>query len=171
MANENEILKRSEQGQTELGISAIEVAAILQTGRTFFDQGRFADAKNMFEGLSVLDGRNPYVHGILGAIYQKEEKYDVALFHYDRALELYPEDTSSLTNRGEIHLKLGRFEEAAADFKKAIDLDEKQRNSASNRSRLLVALTLEVLELAKQQGLNAVLKTPEQAGHQIRKSN
>ncbi len=129
-----------------LGIHAKHVAAILKTGHALFEHNKLEDAKNIFEGMSVLDGSNPYIHGMLGAIYQKQEKYELALEHYNAALRVNPDDIHALTNRGEIALKLGRLQEAASDFKAAMDLDPARKHPAANRARLLALLALDTAQ-------------------------
>ncbi len=129
-----------------LGINAKHVAAILKTGHALFEHNKLEDAKNIFEGMSVLDGANPYIHGMLGAIYQKLEKYEIALEHYNAALRVNPVDVHALTNRGEISLKLGKLPEAASDFKAAMDLDSARKHPAANRARLLALLTLDAIQ-------------------------
>lgn len=148
-----------------------QAAALILTGHQLLNQGRLEDAKRIFEGLAVLDGRNPYIHGILGSIYQKQGNYSIALARYTMALNIFPDDMNSLLNRGEIFLKLGKFSEAAADFKKIIDLDPDQKNPAANRARLLVALTQDALTLTKQQGLKALLAEKERIDQQARKTS
>src|SRR5262249_33399363 len=138
-------------------VDARQIAALLMTGHNLYAQGRLDDAQKIFEGLVVLDAKNPYVHGILGSIYQKQEKYEAAVERYSSAVSIFPQDLNSLTNRGEIFLKLGKFQDAATDFKSAIDLDPDKRHPAANRARLLVTLTQEALKLAKEKGVEAVL--------------
>ena len=43
-----------------------------------------------------------------------------------------------MTNRGETYLMMGRLQEAAKDFQKAIDLDPDKKDPWSMRSRALV---------------------------------
>ena len=129
-----------------LNINAKHVAAILKTGHALFEQNKLEEAKNIFEGMSVLDGANPYIHGILGAIYQKQEKYEIALEHYNATLRVNPNDIHALTNRGEIALKLGRLQEAASDFHAAMNLDSARKHPAANRARLLALLALESIQ-------------------------
>ncbi len=57
-----------------------------------------------------------------------------------------PVDIHALTNRGEIALKLGRLQEAASDFKAAMDLDPARKHPAANRARLLVLLALDAVQ-------------------------
>ena len=113
------ISDRNEERVVELlEVKNDQIAAFMSLGYRLYKQGRLKEAAKIFEGLSVLDSNNAYVHGILGSIYQKREQYGPALVRYNNALTLFPEDLNSLTNRGEIFVKLGRFKDAAQDFKK-----------------------------------------------------
>jgi Tfp pilus assembly protein PilF len=141
-----------------LASKADQWTALIVTGHNFFQQGRLQEASKIFEGLAVIDTHNPYIHGILGSIYQKQKKYDLALVRYDTALELYPDDIPVLVNRGEIHLTLGNFQQAAQDLKRAIDLDPSKKDSASNRARLLVAIVKEAITTAEKEGIAALKK-------------
>jgi Flp pilus assembly protein TadD len=131
-----------------------EWTALLVTGFNFFRQGRLEEAATIFEGLVVVDSHNPYIQGLLGSIYQKQELYDLALIRYNNTLTLNPADTNALSNRGEILLKLGRFQEAAQDLKRAIELDPTREDGASNRARLLVSIVRDSLSLATQNSVD-----------------
>lgn len=172
MGNANkEKLAKFRNGEVKLAelfnVDARQVAALLLTGHNLYQQGKLDEAKAIFEGLSVLDGRNPYVHAILGAIYQKQQKHDVAIARYTLALGIFHNDPNSLTNRGEIYLGLGRLKEAAADFKKAIELDPQGKIAASNRARILVSLTANALKLANEQGVAAVYEVKKRMDQQL----
>src|SRR5205085_4121181 len=106
-----------------LQVDAKQAAALLMLGHTLYEQGRYQESKNLFEGLLVLDPGNPYLFGILGSIYQKEGSYPVAINLYTQALDLFPGDIDSRVNRGEVYLKLGKLREAAADFQESIAID------------------------------------------------
>ncbi len=111
-----------------LDLKKEQIAAIMLIGYRFYEHGRLYQAARIFEGLAILDPDNAYANGILGAIHQKRGQYDTALKYYNRALVLFPADTNALTNRGEILLKLGRFQEAAEDFKQTIELDPQKKD-------------------------------------------
>jgi Flp pilus assembly protein TadD len=147
-----------------LGIQSRQETVLLQIGFRFYQQGRFVEAKNIFEGLAVLDADNAYVHGILGAIYQKNGNDEEAISSYSMAIRLYGKDVNSLVNRGELFLKFGRFQEAAEDFARTIQFDPARKNPASNRARLLVAITQDVLKLGREKGMEAVLQERNNAG-------
>ena len=137
-------------------IDAKQVASLIVVGHNFFAQGKLQEAKDIFEGLAVLDPNNPYLHSMLGAICQQMQQYDVAILRYSRALELFPQDINALTNRGEIYLNLGKFQDAAKDLKTAIDLDPRKKHPSANRARLLAAMATESLKVAKEKGADAV---------------
>lgn len=139
-----------------LARKADEWTALLVTGYNFFRQGRLKEATRIFEGLVVVDSHNPYIQGMLGSIYQKQQQYELALIRYNNALSIYPDDISALVNRGEIFLKLGNFQEAARDLKRAIELDPAKKDGSANRARLLVSIVKDAIALAQQGGVEAL---------------
>lgn len=103
-----------------------------------FKTGRYEDAERVFKVLTVLDWNNSYYHSMMGTILQRQKRYGEAIAEYSQAIELYPQDVVSLTNRGEIFFLHGLLTEAEGDFKKAISLDPKAENKWANRARMLL---------------------------------
>jgi len=99
--------------------------------------GRYQDAERVFKVLTVLDWENAYYHSVMGSILQREKRYGEAIAEYGQALELSPDDITSLTNRGEIYMQHGLMDDAKADFEKAISLDPTGEDKWANRARLL----------------------------------
>jgi tetratricopeptide (TPR) repeat protein len=126
------------------------IASLLLCGYNFFNHGRLQEAKNIFEGLSLLDPDIPYVNCVLGAIYQRLGNGDLAILYYNHAINLFPLDIVALTNRAEIYLSEGKFLEAANDLKKVIELDPENKNPSANRARMLAAITSESLQSIKE---------------------
>lgn len=163
MAKPNsEKVERFKKGELRLQqvceIDARQTAALLATVYTLFRNGRYEDARDILEGLVILDEHNPYIHGLLGAVYQKRSEDDRAIEHYNTALKLFPQDIYSMTNRGEICLKLGKLDEAFSDLKQAIELDKNKKLPAGNRARILIALTQEALKAIKEDGMQEVVR-------------
>ena len=148
-------LERYRKGELKFmqifNLNATQMASVMVCAHNFFREGRLEEAKKIFEGLEVMEPNHPYIHTMLGAIFQRMESYDRAITHYNHALKLHPQDIYALTNRAEIHLKLGKFTEAATDLKKAIELDGGKKNSAARRARLLSIIATESLQQIKQQ--------------------
>jgi Tfp pilus assembly protein PilF len=132
-----------------------QIAAVLLVGHIFYLQGKTEEAQKIFEGLLVLDTKNPFINAMLGSIYQKRRMFDRAFQHYDQAISAFPQDIQSLTNRGEIFLQSGKLKEAAADLKKAIELDPERKNPAANRARLLAELARQSLMAVRDHGASA----------------
>ena len=59
---------------------------------------------------------------MLGNIYARnEKKLDVAIFYYDKCLELQPNDAMVMTNYATVMMENGNFQKAEIIFKKAIN--------------------------------------------------
>jgi tetratricopeptide (TPR) repeat protein len=130
-----------------------QVAALVSLAHTFYSQGRLEDATKILEGLTVLDGGIPYAFGLLGSIYQKKKDYAAAVDRYTKALLLEPDETYCLVNRGEVHLRLGRFQDAATDLIRAMESDPDAKHPAANRARFLIAIAQDALnQLSMESG-------------------
>lgn len=120
---------------------------IAELGFNQFKIGQYDSAERLFKGLTVIDPDNYYFHQMLGATFQRKEKYPEAILEYSVAVDLNAKDLVSITNRGEVYFKLGIFEMATPDFEKAIGLDPKSEDKWANRARML----REQIKLMKQQ--------------------
>jgi type III secretion system low calcium response chaperone LcrH/SycD len=123
------------------GMTMEQAYAIAEFGYTMYQQGRYKDARTLFEGLVIGNPYDPYFHAMLGAIYTKMDLHEEAAQEFSIAIELDPEDINSYVNRGELLLQHGEFEYAMEDLKAAIDLDPDGKNPASLRARALAAAT------------------------------
>jgi tetratricopeptide (TPR) repeat protein len=150
-----------------LNLTPEQMASLLLLGHTCYENGKYKQARDIFEGVRVMDPSNPYPSAVLGSMLQQEGKCEEAIACFTTALQIYPEDIHTLTNRGECYLNLGKFPEAAEDLKKAITLDPDLKNPAANRARLLAALTLEGLKLASEKGIAAVQDAKRRIDEQL----
>lgn len=123
------------------GMTMEQAYAIAEFGYTMYQQGRYKDARTIFEGLVIGNPYDPYFHAMLGAVYTKLDMHEEAAQEFSLAIELDPEDINSYVNRGELLLQHGEFEYAMEDLKAAIDLDPEGKNPASLRARALAAAT------------------------------
>lgn len=108
-----------------------------EAGFNQFRIGQYDSAERIFKGLTVIDPENYYYHQMLGAVFQRRDKNAEAIVEYTVASDINPKDIVSLTNRGEVYMKLGILELAVADFDRAIALDPKNEDKWANRSRVL----------------------------------
>lgn len=128
------------------GMTMEQAYSIAEFGYTMYQQGRYKDARTLFEGLVIGNPYDPYFHAMLGAIYTKLDMHEEAAQEFSIAIELDPEDINSYVNRGELLLQHGEFEYAMEDLKAAIDLDPEGKNPASLRARALAAATAAVIK-------------------------
>jgi len=130
------------------GISIEESYSVAELGYTFLEQGRLNEAQTVFQGLVIGNPYDAYFHTILGSIYQKQENVDGAIEEYSIAIGLDPSNLEAYVNRGELLIQKGIFEQAASDFKNALDLDPDGRSSSANRARALASVTAAALSTA-----------------------
>ena len=110
-------------------------------------RGKFEEAENLLKGLITFDHDNPYYYVVLGAVYQRTDRWVDALACYTIALELDPKNIPAYVNRGEINGRLGYQTEPLEDFEKAIQLDPKGKDPWANRARFLKDLMLKEREV------------------------
>ncbi len=128
------------------GISGPEMLEMAVSGFAMYEQGRYGEAKVIFEGLAALDPAESYYRTALGAIHLAQEKFDEALAEFDEAIKVNDKDLAAYVNRGEVRLRKGMVLEAAEDFKHAVDLDPDNKDPLAMRARALAAAALESLE-------------------------
>ena len=66
--------------------------SIAQLGHQHFERGRWADARKIFEGLTVLDASDAYSWHMLGEISRKEGKLDAAAKFFEHCMRLQATD-------------------------------------------------------------------------------
>lgn len=130
------------------GISIEEAYSVAELGYTFMEQGRLNEAQTVFQGLVISNPYDAYFHTILGSIYQKKDFVDGALEEYSIAIGLDPANLEAYVNRGELLIRKGNFEQAAADFKNALTLDPDGNSASANRARALASVTAAALSAA-----------------------
>ncbi len=133
------------------GLSDEEVNAILALGALMYQQGRRAEAEDLFRGAVILNKKNALAHSALGTVLTAEGKHDEALEALNTAISLDPSDISAFVNRAEIHLKRAEFKEASDDLKSAIALDPEGNDPGANRARaIIIGMNELIKELQKQ---------------------
>lgn len=150
-----------------MDLTAEEMASGILFAHSLFTQGRYEESRIMLEGLLTLDPDNAYMHYLLGSTFSLQDRLKEALEAYSRSIELFPAYVSALVNRGEIYLKLGDFQRAAADLGKAVEMDPQAKDSSAHRARFLLQMASGALRLAEEKGVDAVAEIQEQIKKQI----
>ena len=73
---------------------------------------------------------------------------DGAIEEYSIAIGLDPANMEAYVNRGELLIRKGNFQQAAADFKNALELDPDGLSPSANRARALASVTAAALSTA-----------------------
>ena len=131
-------------------INSKTMKQMTELGYMKFQAGRLEEAERFFKVLTILDARNGYFKSMLGSILQRQKRYGEAVVQFTDAIDLNPNDTVSLVNRGEILLQHGWLRDAELDFEKAISLDPEKEDKWANRARVLMK-KVAVLKQRKQE--------------------
>jgi predicted Zn-dependent protease len=111
---------------------------IAERGHLLYLQGRFDEAKILFEGLVSINPRDWYFNNALAAIYIKMSNPHAAVELLDELLRQYPADIESRIRRCEALLEAGRTEEAKAQL-----LELRSRHSDPRIARLALRLGMQ----------------------------
>lgn len=115
------------------------VKALAEHGYLLYEEGKYDPARVIFEALASVNSADPNIQKMLGSIYQIQNKWDAAYYHYTQSLRMAPNDIFVVANRGETLIHMQRPREAAEDLKRAIQLDPGNNNPVGRRARVLLA--------------------------------
>lgn len=94
---------------------------------------RYQESLADFKIVLKQEPTHAVAHFFTGNVYGFLMQDDMALIHYQRAIDLGHKDPSLYYNRGISYMKSQRMTEALADFDKAIELDPKGTSAYVNR--------------------------------------
>lgn len=127
------------------GITKQEQYQMAEIGHGYLGQGKLAEAKIVFEGLLALDPFDAYFNMALASIAQQEHQNDAAEKLYTRALEINPFSPTAHANRGELRVMQGDLQHGVEDLVKAIELDPKLSEPATERAKATLMVLREQL--------------------------
>ncbi|GCA73495.1 TPR repeat-containing protein YrrB [Microcystis aeruginosa NIES-2520] len=87
-------------------------------------------------------------YGNRGNLYYYQQKYDLALSDYSKAIEINPNYAMAYYNRGTVYSDLQKYDLALSDFSKAIDINPNYADAYYNRGVLYKDLQKYELALA-----------------------
>ena len=136
-------------------ISGPEMLQMAMIGFRMYEQGRYGEAKMVFQGLVTLDPKESYFLTALGAVFLAEDDLEQAKRYLDLSIQANPKELAAFVNRGEGQLRQGNVLEAAQDFMKAVELDPKAKDPLTMRAKVLAAAALETIESAQKSSAKA----------------
>ena len=98
----------------KLALKAVELQKI----------NKIKEAKKIYKDLLKIK-KNPQILRLLGIIEYEEKNYVESLKLLNDCLKIDPKNSECYSNRGVVHFALRNFDEAILDYKKSIDINNK----------------------------------------------
>ncbi|REJ43634.1 MAG: tetratricopeptide repeat protein [Microcystis flos-aquae DF17] len=103
--------------------------------------GVLSELKRYDEGLAAI---NQAIHlapraawyGNRGVLYYNQQKYELALSDYSKAIDINPNLADAYNNRGNLYKDLQKYDLALSDYSKAIDINPNDALAYNNRGNL-----------------------------------
>lgn len=86
-------------------------------------------------------------------------KYTDAIYHYDKTLELNPNNIHALTNKGSALVSLGNYQEAISYYDRALEINPQYVIALNNKEKASVSSTL--LPVFEEESQNSLISTEE----------
>jgi len=141
--NREQSLLKAEEIIASLKASDINVQwAYLLKGNAWLDQGKFADAEQMYRKAISLNGTNPQPHIQLGLALEGEGRFDEAIKQFQRVLGIDPKSAEAYNNIGAALVRKAALTKAAPDkaiaaYRRAIEVDPSYPLSYNNLGLVL----------------------------------
>ncbi|MBL7937870.1 MAG: tetratricopeptide repeat protein [Flavobacteriales bacterium] len=105
-----------------LAIEERFTSAHFSKARNLLVQGKFQEAIDCYQETIEFDGAQAITFSYIGECYEKMERYEQALIHYDQSLALDPNWVDAWIGRGVVKDVQGRLPEAVRDLENAVRL-------------------------------------------------
>jgi len=124
-----------------LGVTDTQLQALAALGYNLYQQGKLKEAETLFRGLVATSDKSWYGYAGLGAVALAKQPADLttAQQNLEKAATLNPKDPTVQANLGEVLLRQAKFDEAAKQFKRALELDPQQKDPGANRARAIIS--------------------------------
>lgn len=115
-----------------------ELKARFKQAADLASQGRYPEAETLFEELAVVLPDLPEIHQNLGLVYARQMNWASAEASYTKALELQPDNATSMSALAAVYESSGRHDKALELLKRAAAADPKNAFTQFNRGVFLV---------------------------------
>jgi len=126
------------------GFSSAQAEEIASLGHQLYGQGALEDARTLFEGLAAINHHDPYPQQLLGAIADKQGRWEDAMAHYRRCLELSPGNQLARMRLGLLQLHHGEPEEGVSELSELCRQDPQSESELGRRARLILMAMADV---------------------------
>jgi len=115
----------------------VNIDALVEEADKAYDAGRLLEARELLQKAHAHDSNIPELANRLGFVLSAMGNHDEALKLYSHSLSLQEEDVTHLAIASQLKA-LGRLDEAADHYKRAIELDPEYEVTYFNYANLLV---------------------------------
>lgn len=123
-----------------LGLERDHVSILGELAYLYYGEGRYDEARTLFEGLLSLEPANAYFCRALGAVYQRLGTHDLALRYYQRSVKLNEQEAETWANMGEVLLLEGQTDRGVTCLEKADQLYRARQGAAPQHRRVQAIL-------------------------------
>ena len=109
-------------------ISREDLVLLMEGGYLYLRMGKFNEAKDVFEGVSVMAPESDVPWVALGSVFFGQHKFDQAIKNYRKALEKKPKSAFAHAYLGESLFFSGKMKEGLGSLKMAMNLDPKGKS-------------------------------------------
>ena len=95
-------------------------------GYFFYYQGKYEEARTIFQGLYAVNPLDPYFAKALGVVEMASKNPAGALAAYDVCLKLSPQDSAAYVGRAEVKIAQGQRSGAVDDLRRAAQFVDAQ---------------------------------------------
>jgi len=155
IAESTKVAIKMEKAEEAIERSLSEADRLFLKGYKLYEQGKYEEATQAYEGATKLSSTQWGYYFNLGLSYKKLDKKEEALAAFRKAVELNPESFSSNKELGEVLGKSGNYEEAKVYYQRAIELSPDEPDAFYNLGVCLMNLGESV------EALKAFLKAVE----------
>lgn len=132
------------KGKVTLGqmmdLTPEELYAIASFGYLLFMQGKFDEARVIFEGLIAISPRQAYYYRALGSIYVRLKEPERAIRQYTNALKVEPNNLIAYIQRAEVYVSYKKFPLAKRDLMIVLKRAQGQDNPLVNKARAILKM-------------------------------
>lgn len=100
-----------------------DLIILMEAGYVYLGMQKYQEAKEVFEGVTLLAPKSEVPFVALGSVYFAQRKFDQAIRLYKKALQVNPESPFAHSYHGEALFFKGKRQEALESLKEAVRLD------------------------------------------------
>lgn len=145
-ARDSDGMIRAARGALDVDESNVEAMIMLAHGNYLKGYDDKAEAVLNLARKQRAGEAHPVLHMILGLVYDRTNREDLALAEYEKATQLKPDYLAALTNRGAIYLKRKRYPDAIAVFEQVVQIHNKSPRAHTNLGSAYRGRSADVVE-------------------------